>query len=54
MMPSILSVDVDGINSEMRKLLAENFCPQCSKHNKLHDDEACNMRWEKEEEEIYG
>jgi len=48
--PTFFSVDLQGINAGMKKLLAENFCPSCGKHNVLHDDEQCSMRWEKEEE----
>jgi len=37
-------------NERMRKLLADNFCPKCTKHRMLHDNEKCSMRFIKEEE----
>ena len=37
------------INIRMRKLLADAFCPACGKHNVLHDDKKCNLRYVKEE-----
>ena len=52
--PTLFSTDVQGINASMKKLLAYQFCPHCKKHNVLHDDEQCSMRWEKEEEEVHG
>ena len=36
------------INARMRKLLAEDFCPACGKHNVLHNDKQCTMRYVKE------
>lgn len=36
------------INARMRKLLADDFCPACGKHNVLHDDKKCTMRFVKE------
>ena len=48
------SLKEEWINERMKKLLAEDFCPRCSKHKTLHDDTACGMRWEKEEETING
>lgn len=38
------------INVRMKALLAEDFCPSCGKHNKLHDDNKCEMRWNPEED----
>jgi hypothetical protein len=36
----------------MRKLLADDYCPQCGKHRVLHNDKACNMRFVSEEAEL--
>lgn len=38
------------INVRMRKLLADDFCPECTKHRMLHDDKSCGMRFILEEE----
>jgi hypothetical protein len=43
-------MEVNWINTRMRKLLAEDFCPVCGKHRKLHDNDACPMRYVKEED----
>lgn len=40
------------INIRMRALLADDFCPECGKHKRMHDDKKCLMRWTSEEEEI--
>ena len=39
------------INIRMRALLADDFCPECGKHKRMHDDKKCLMRWTSEEEE---
>ena len=39
------------INIRMRALLADDFCPECGKHKRMHDDKKCLMRWTPEEEE---
>lgn len=39
----------EWINERMRALLAELFCPRCGLHNKLHNDDACGMRYLPEE-----
>lgn len=38
------------INKRMRALLSDAFCPRCGVHEKLHDNQACGMRFEKDEE----
>lgn len=37
------------VNVRMRALLADAFCPRCGAHNKLHDNDACGMRYIPEE-----
>ena len=37
------------INARMKKLLADDFCPACGKHNVLHDEKKCNLSYVKEE-----
>ena len=37
-------------NTRMRALLADDFCPKCTKHRMLHDDKLCSMRFVIEEE----
>jgi len=37
------------INARMKKLLADAFCPACGRHNVLHNDKKCAMRYTKEE-----
>jgi len=40
------------INARMKKLLADAFCPACGRHNVLHDDKKCAMRYTKEESNV--
>ena len=39
------------INARMKKLLSEDYCPACGKHNVLHNDKNCTMRYTKQETE---
>ena len=39
------------VNARMKKLLAEDYCPACGKHNVLHNDKKCTMRYTKQETE---
>jgi hypothetical protein len=40
------------INARMKKLLSEDYCPACGKHNVLHNDKNCTMRYTKQETEV--
>ena len=44
--------EVNWTNVRMRKLLAEDFCPECGKHKVLHNNDACPMSYAKKEEEL--
>jgi hypothetical protein len=40
--------EVDGIHARMKLLYARDFCPACALLPEEHDDEACDMRYTKE------
>ena len=54
-------LEVNWANTRMRQVLLNdvgytyanarlksNYCPKCTKHRMVHDDNACNMRYEEE------
>lgn len=38
----------EGINERMKRLLAMPHCPQCALLPRDHDDDHCDMRYERE------
>ena len=54
-------LEVNWANTRMRQVLLNdvgytyanarlksNYCPKCTKHRMVHDDNTCNMRYEEE------
>ncbi len=57
-------LEINWANTRMRQVLLNdvgytyanarlksNYCPKCTKHRMVHDDNACNMRYEEESNE---
>jgi hypothetical protein len=40
----------DGMYERLKRLMARPFCPTCHLFLEEHNDDACDMRWEPEEE----
>jgi hypothetical protein len=45
-MKQVLLNDLDYSKANAR--LESNYCPKCAKHQMVHDDNACDMRYEEE------